>query len=395
MLGISTQGSPRMDAYQPRFSRNSLNLLMAATLGLIVLFNLPQILENRAQITLPKPPPLTINHWRTDSGAQVWFSPFMSAEKVHVHIWYRAGTQFDEAGEAYVLSGLLQHQAQQQDLAVRIDYDTDFIKIEAKLDPSSQALPSQLKRLQSLLYHPELPTEQLAQLRKQLLPSASDQLKNHLYQDRTAIDPERLAGLSRAEVQRFHHEYLHPSRAHVAIVADVPSNTAQVIVERLLPPSVHAAATTPQGKPLTPNMVQWQTWVMMNWPALDDTTTDADMMMTTALLQQKLGKGVQWQPGLSNSSIQLQANRESLEDLWDDKSVLTTKRQLAVQWLRQTQAPDSLSQHLIELNAYGLPQDYLAKQIVRLEDFDRRRWQHILQTLLAPLMTDVASSSHN
>jgi len=142
-------------------------------------------------------------------------------------------------------------------------------------------------------------------------------------------------------------------------------------------------------------MAQWQTWVMMNWPALEDTTTDADMMMTTALLQQKLGQGVQWQPGLSNSSIQLQANRELLEDLWDDKSVLTTKRQLAVQWLRQTQAPDSLSQHLIELNAYGLPQDYLAKQIVRLEDFDRRRWQHILQTLLAPLMTDVASSSHN
>lgn len=379
-----------MDEYQPRFSRNSLNILMLATLGLIVLFNLPQLMAQRDQAVLPKPAPLNLNTWQTDSGAEVWFSPYMAAESVHMELWYKAGSQFSRHGETLLLTELLAAQAKRQKLPVRVRSDQDFIQIRTQFSRKPTVLKKQIEALKNLIYFPDLAADDIQRIRASYLPTASDELLTQLYgenhQYAATVTSDSLGALTRADIQKFHHKNLHPKRLHVAFVADLPTDAARVLLERLLPISPHAASTKQPVQALAPNHARSNNLVLINWPPLQDHQADIDMAISAAILKSRYGDLVNWYPGLSNSLFQLQSQPgQALEEL-DTKSMLTTKRQLALKWIRQTHAADSLSRYLIHLNAYGLPQDYMLKQIQRLEEFDRGRWQQVLNTLLAPVV---------
>jgi len=379
-----------MDEYQPRFSRNSLNILMLATLGLIVLFNLPQLMAQRDHAVLPKPAPLNLNTWRTDSGAEVWFAPYIGAESVHIELWYTAGSQFSRHGETLLLTELLAAQAKRQKLPIRVRSDQDFIQIRTQFSRQPTVLKKQIEALKSLIYFPALSANDIEQVRTSYLPAASDELRSQLYgkdhQYSTSVTLDSLGALTRADIQKFHHKHLHPNRLHVALVADLPANAARVLLERLLPVSPHAPSIKQTAQSLAQSHARSENLVLLNWPPLQDHQMDIDMAVSAAILKSHYGDLVNWYPGLSNSLFQLQSKPDQrFEDL-DAKSMLTTKRQLALKWIRQTHAADSLSRYLIHLNAYGLPQDYMHKQIERLQEFDRGRWQQVLNTLLAPVV---------
>ena len=384
-----------MEDYQPRFSRKSLNLLMLVTVGLIVLFNLPMLLAQREAMALPKPATLNINTWQTDSGAQVWFSPY-AAEDLHLELWYRAGYQFDHPEKASLLAQLIKWQSKKLKLDSKVSLDQDFIKISLNLSNQGATLNRQIEQLTQLLYSPQLPTQAIETIRANHLSSASDELRHQLYGDHeygSLIHHDRLNSITAAELAQYHQGYMHPRRLHVALVGDLTMATARVLMERILPQSTEIAATQKTAPSLGVNGIQLDNLLIVNWPKLDDAQSDLDMAASVALLKEQYGELVKWQPGLSNSLFRLQISRSDLnsnvlQGEWDSDMMQATKRQLALKWIRQTHAANSLSRHLIALNAYGLPQDYMHKQIVRLEEFDKRQWQRALKTLLAPAVAD-------
>lgn len=384
-----------MEDYQPRFSRNSLNWLMFITLGLIVLFNLPAILAKQDAAHLPKPSLIPITQWQTDSGAQVWFSPH-TEEQLQLQLWYRAGYQFDAPAAASLLAQLIKWQSRNYGLQSKVSLDQDFIKLSVTLSNHPPTLNQQIQYLRQLLYEPDLPRIAIEQLRTKPMTLASDALRHQLYGKHgygSQIDTDQLKTLSQQDIRAYQRAYMHPKRLHVALVADLDIPSARVLVERILPISTHRSAQHDTAPTLAINGVQTDSRLLLNWPKLLDNQTDLDMVASVALLKVQFGELVKWRPGLSNSVFQFQISKGDLttnvlQGDWDSDMMLATKRQLALKWIRQTHSADTLSRHLVALNAYGLPQDYMRKQIVRLEEFDQQQWQHALKTLLAPAVSD-------
>ena len=368
---------------QPKFNRMSLNVLMLICITLIII--LGSTGSGSEKITLPDAPNLNINTWQSDSGASIWYSPQLS-QTIEVQFWYKAGFRYDQKykGTAHLLAQLLKYESKQRSLPMKISLDQDFIKIGLSLNTAPSTLKKQINQATKLLYHPALANDRLNQLRTSQA-SLTDQLRSQAYGVHPYAGPKQgnkktLQNITRAQLQSFHHQYLHPKRLFMSLVGDVDQQTAQVITETLLPASKHVSANDPHLIPKASHFAHTADIFVLVQPGVkileksDNKKNLASHYLLNQVLNQYNPRQVSYQLGQLNNTLYVQGLTQVSEQLkqieqgefdWD--MMLRAKHQLAISWLKQLQGAQSLSRYIVHLNAYNLPADQMAKDFSHLK----------------------------
>lgn len=392
--------------YQPKFSRASLNVLMIVCTLMIVIFG--QAARQISDKPLPPAPKLNTSIWHTDSGAKVWYSPYLS-ERIHIQLWYDAGFAFDGElkGRSQLIAKLLKFESQQKELPVTVSLDQDYLKLGLAISTEPTAMRQQIDAITELLYRPRLSNQALNQIR-----SARNSVKTHLRQQAYGPHPyggpqqgteQSLANIDRKQLQSFSQTHMHPQRLHAAIVGDITEQAAQVIMERLLPQSRHVAQTPTTVSVLPVTAQENQEWLMGIWPGMQqDNSQDkskgkqainkVDAQMVIHLLKNVHGNLVHFSPGQSNSTLLIQQAsllKQTMQDEIDSDMIARSKRQLAAHWLQQVNQAQGLSKFLVRLNAYELAVNELNTNLARLESWDEDRWQTVSKQLLGPLSAEM------
>jgi hypothetical protein len=415
--------------YQPKFNRMSLNVLMVVSAALIVIFG--QSASQMDYKPLPPAPKLDISIWHSDSGAKVWYSPYFS-ETLEIQLWYQAGFGYDNefAGRANILAKLLKFESQGMKLPMKVSLDQDFMKVTLHLSTDPIKMKHQIEQSVALLYRPKLSNnaiKQLLEIGGQSLPSLSDQLwqqtyAGHAYGQINQTNLSSAASLTRAQLQKYQQEYIHPQRLHASIVGDISERGAQIIIESLLPSSKYKASITPlmDSKPIA--VVSNNLMRMAVWPGeFNNDRIDSDHLLTAKVepatdvskLRQKIqkqqlkihinkqmavqllkavhGDSVKWQPGKYNSTLIIQQPDQlklAVHDQIDSDMIAHNTRQLAKKWLAMVNNASGLSLYLVELNAYHLPVNQLRKTLSVLDGWDEDDWEIASDTLLPWLYAD-------
>ena len=386
--------------YQPKFSRASLNVLMIACAALIVIFG--QTARQFDNKPLPPAPKLNISIWHTDSGAKVWYSPYFS-EQIQIQLWYDAGYAFDgtQKGRAQVSAKLLKFESQQRHLPITVTLDQDYLKVGLALSTDPNAMKQQIEQVAELLYRPQLSNGAL-----KLIRESQYSIKTHLREMAYGPHPyggpqqgtdESLSTIDRKQLQSYLQTHVHPQRLHASIVGDITEQGAQVIMETLLPKSIHQPEPSQALSSLPVSSHERQEWILTIWPGLEsqkessqnnDGVNIVDAQMVLHLLKQVHGNLVHFSPGQKNSTLLIQQAsllKQTMHDEINSDMIARSKRQLASHWLKQVNQAQGLSKYLVRLNAYELAVNELDKDLARLESWDEDRWETVSKQLLSPL----------
>ncbi len=385
----------------PQFSRMSLNILMLVSVVLIVIFAAPgtKQAQKQEQPPLPKAPKINAQVWLSDSGSQVWYSPHLSST-IEIQLWFKAGFRYDGEfkGRANLLAQLLKYQSTQYQLPMQISLDQDFIKIALHLSTSAVSIKQQIDKTVALLYRPRLSNKLLKQLRM-ANHSASQDLRQKAYGQHAYAGPRQgteksLKRISRADLQKFQQQHLHPNRLFASIVGDLTEHSAQIIMETLLPPSKYKAASVQPLAPLKTSFASQNNMMVMVKPGLAhlEKAEQYQQLVNNYLLLQVLDilqpSQNKWINGRSNNTLYVQQTAQfrqnMLQDIdWD--MILRAKRQLAGNWLSQVEEAPALSRYLVHLNAYNLPINHMTKSLQHLQSIDQDSWQKFYQQQLSTL----------
>ncbi len=382
---------------KPQFSRMSLNLLMLVSIVLIVILFEPA--AKLAEQPLPDAPTLNASIWLSDSGSKIWFHPAL-ADTIEIQFWYKAGFRYDgqHKGQAHLLAQLLKYESVQRKLPMEISLDQDFIKVALHLSSSPVSLKKQIEQTVALLYHPKLNNSLLNKLR-QPSSSLSQDLRQQVYGQHAYAGPQRgteksLSQISRADLQKFHHENIHPKRLLASIVGDLNERSAGIIMETLLPNSRRNPAS---DSPLTPQTVSYASrdnMAVLVKPGLNNLSNQPQQVrlvkdyLLMQVLQDLLPSQIKWVTGQSNNTIYLQQLaqfRQNMRDNADWDMILRAKRRLASHWLQQAEGAKALSRYLVHLNAYDLPVNHMQLNINHLQSITMDSWQQFYQTQLTEL----------
>ena len=386
--------------YQPKFSRASLNVLMIVCAVLIVIFG--QTARQASEKPLPPAPKLNISIWHTDSGAKVWYGPYFS-EHIQVQLWYDAGFAFDgeQKGRAQLLAKLLKFESQQNNLPATVSLDQDYLKIGLALSTDPNVMKQQIEQVAELLYRPQLSNGAL-----KLIRESQYSIKTHLREMAYGPHPyggpqqgtdESLSAIDRKQLQSYMQTHVHPQRLHASIVGDITEQGAQVIMETLLPSSIHQPEVNQALTSLPVSSHERQEWILTIWPGLESQEDSSqnknnvnvvDAQMVLHLLKQVHGNLVHFSPGQKNSTLLIQQAsllKQTMHDEINSDMIARSKRQLASHWLKQVNQAQGLSKYLVRLNAYELAVNELDKNLARLESWDEDRWETVSKHLLSPL----------
>ncbi len=386
---------------QPQFSRMSLNVLMLISTVLIVILYVPKNKEE--MVTLPTAPSLNSQSWLSDSGAQIWFSPYLT-DRLEIQLWYKAGYRYDgeQKGTAHLLAQLLKYESRKRQLPMEVSLDQDFIKVSLHLSKAPLAMRKTLQDASALLYHPKLATTLLNTLRQSpvaLSPPLSSHLLQKVYGQHSYAGPKTgtqssLANISRQQLQVFQQQFLNPKRLHASIVGDISEAGAQLIMETLLPVSRHQSAKKVTHQPHSSNHVSENNMAVLVWPGLNSLQTPnqhkqlINTYLLTHILKMQHPQHIKLRPGKLNNTLYINDSKQlqiSLQEIQDSAMMARAKRQLATRWLEQVQNADKLSRYLVRLNAYGLPVNQMNKNLQYLQAISFNRWQKDTAKLLEPL----------
>ncbi|MEY8206138.1 MAG: hypothetical protein RPR40_13825 [Bermanella sp.] len=381
----------------PKFSRVSLNLLMLVSIVLIVILYEP--LAKQTESPLPQAPQLDASIWLSDSGSQVWFHPAL-ADGIEIQLWFRAGFRYDgqHKGRAHLLAQLLKYESVQRKLPMAVSLDQDFIKIALHLSGSPVVLKRQIEQSQALLYHPQLSRTRLNKLRHSRT-SLSEDLRQQAYGQHAYAGPQRgtahsLREISRADLQSFHHHYLHPQRLSASIVGDVSERSAAIIMESLLPTSAHIAASDAPLMPLVARHASHDNMAVLVKPGLSNLRQPQQQerlvkdYLLMQVLQDRQPSHSRWVTGQSNNTLflqQLAQFRQNMREHADWDMILSAKRRLASHWLQQVAGAKALSRYLVHLNAYDLPVNHMQLNLQHLQSITLDSWQQFYQTQLSEI----------
>ena len=382
---------------KPQFSRMSLNLLMLVSIVLIVILYEPA--AKQAEQPLPAAPTLNASIWLSDSGSKIWFHPAL-ADTIEIQFWYKAGFRYDgqHKGQAHLLAQLLKYESVQRKLPMEISLDQDFIKVVLHLSSSPIALKKQIEQTVALLYHPKLNNSLLNKLR-QPSSSLSQDLRQQAYGQHAYAGPQRgtqesLSQISRADLQKFHHKYIHPKRLFASIVGDVNERSAGIIMETLLPNSRRHPASDSPLVPQTVSYASRDNMAVLVKPGLNNLGKQSQQVrlvkdyLLMQVLQDLLPSQIKWVTGQSNNTIYLQQLaqfRQNMRDNADWDMILRAKRRLASHWLQQAEGAKALSRYLVHLNAYELPVNHMQLNLNHLQSITMDSWQQFYQTQLTEL----------
>ncbi len=380
-----------------QFSRMSINVLMLVSLVLIVILYEPA--TKYANEPLPSAPALNAKIWLSDSGSQVWFHPMLS-DTIEIQFWFKAGFRHDgvHKGRAYLLAQLLKYESTQRKLPLEVSLDQDFIKVSLHLSKSAHSLKRQIDQTVALLHHPTLSRKLLKKLRRANLGLSQD-LRLEAYGEHAYAGPRQgttqtLNGISRADLQKYHHQYFHPKRLVASIVGDLNERSAAIIMETLLPTSPYTQALDFPLTSLKSNYASQGEMAVLVKPGLNNLHSEKqqvrlvkDYLLIQVLhtLQPSQSK---WLTGLSNNTLylqQLSLFRQNMRDDPDWDMILRAKRQLASQWLQQVEGAPALSRLLVHLNAYNLPVNHMNQNLKHLQAITMNSWQQYYQTQLNEL----------
>jgi len=365
------------------------NVLIAVSALLIVL--LSTTAPKQEDVALPNAPKLSIDIWQTDSGARVWFSPYLS-DVVHIQIWFLAGFGFDgeQKGVSYLLAQDLQYSFSQQGISAQVDHGPDFIKVALQLSITPHVLNQELAKVQQILYRPELAASQLSQY-KQTTAKASDVLwakafAGHQYEGPQQGNEQTLQAISRANIQQFARLYLHPQRAYAAISADLVRPAAQVIMEKLLPPRNIQASNE---QVLFDEQLAQATLGnahLYRLPGSLQLSNMIDAQMLTLILNAVPRQSAQVTYAASANALLIQNSLyadKAMEEWLESGIMPQLKRKMAKSIINQAQTAAQLSYFLAKHNAYGhsvLAMEDSLKQIEKWDvDYFWRRSRQWLQ----------------
>lgn len=397
--------------YQPKFNRVSLNVLMVASAALIVIFG--QSARQMDQKPLPPPPKIDISIWHADSGAKVWYSPYFS-DTLEIQLWYQAGFAYDanHTGRASLLAKLLKFESKSHQLPMQVALDQDFLKVTLHLNTDPVQMKQQIEKSVALLYRPKLSTSAINKI--QAMPSItslSEQLWRQAYQQHPyGQAQDQTQTFTRAQLQKYQQQFVHPQRLYASIVGDISERGAQIIMESLLPNSKYKAAATSDFASKELHNIQKQQHFIAVWPGEFSNRPDGkdalenpkpmqtqqdklhiDKQMTVQLLKSTHGDLIKWHPGHANSTLLVQQPEQmkhTIENQIDADTIAQQTHQLAKKWLSQVNHAQGLSQYLVQLNAYHLPVNQLNKNLIALGNWDEDDWHHASKTLLPWLHKD-------
>ncbi len=229
--------------------------------------------------------------------------------------------------------------------------------------------------------------------------SVSQDLRQQVYGQHAYAGPRQgteksLKRISRADLQKFQQQHLHPKRLFASIVGDLTEHSAQIIMETLLPPSKYKAASVQTLAPLKTSFVSQNNMMVMVKPGLahlgkaeqyQQLVNNYLLLQVLDILQPSQSK---WINGRSNNTLYVQQaalfRQNMLQDIdWD--MILRAKRQLAGNWLSQVEEAPALSRYLVHLNAYSLPINHMTKSLQHLQSIDQGSWQQFYQQQLTTL----------
>jgi zinc protease len=206
---------------------------------------------------------LPIEHWRTASGAKVYFVANRGLPMVDVSVEFPAGAAFDRADRTGVaaftnslmrlgVKGLGEEQIEQRladngaILGSRFDNDRSGYTLRTLSEPRWRNEPVQL--MARILAAPEFPQDVLTRERSRLLASLKEAERlpatiagrefqravfgGHPY-GRRAYEIETLDRIGRDDLAAFHRSHFVADRAVVAIMGDVTRAEAEAIAEQL------------------------------------------------------------------------------------------------------------------------------------------------------------------
>jgi len=386
------------ESYQPKFSRASLNVLMIVSTVLIVIFG--QTARKAEKTDFPTAPKFPVSAWQTDSGAKIWYSPYLT-DGLEIQLWYDAGYRYDteHQGLAFMLASLIRQEAKARELPISVSLDPDFLKVGIILSTDPVAMKRQIDQLQSLLRRPTLDHKILAQLRT-ANTRLSQALIQQLYGQHPYAGPDngvetQRDSVTRADVQKFHQQFMHPQRLHGAIVGDINQHTAQIIMESLLPPSRHPHEAVGQLSSMPWHSSGHSHQTAYALPGFGQDNQDhktpsaqhaVDLAMTEAILKQVGDVQIQLIPGMVNSTLLINADAATLQTMKsavDSDMIALAQRHLISQWLTQVNQSSGLCLWLAMSNAYGYGEHELQLWFDQAAKWDEDQWQTVADTWLA------------
>jgi hypothetical protein len=380
-----------------QFSRMSLNVLMLVSVVLIVILYQPASKYDNEP--LPAAPVLNAKIWLSDSGSQVWFHPMLS-NTIEIQLWFKAGFRHDGQykGRAYLLAQLLKYEGKQRKLPLDVSLDQDFIKVALHLSKSPLNLKHQIDQAAALLQHPALSHKRLKTLRT-ANASVSQDLRLKAYGKHPYAGPRQgtiqsLNRISRADLQKYHHQYLHPKRLMASIVGDLNEHSASIIMETLLPTSLQNAALDLPLSPHASSFAHHNEMAILVKPGLNNLHSQEqhlqlvkDYLLMQVLHTQQPSQS-KWITGISNNTLYLQQLaqfRQNMRENPDWDMILRAKRQLASRWLQHVQGAPALSRYLVHLNAYKLPVNHMNQNLKHLQSITMDAWRQHYQVQLSEI----------
>lgn len=369
---------------KPTFNRTSLNILILVCIVLILIFG--QSKQDGDNIKIPPAPKLNISVWQTDSGASVWFSPKLD-DSIYIQLHYLAGFSFNQApfaaGTSRLLVSLLNQQARQANLPVRVTLSPDFIEVSVKLSTDALMMRKQIKALNTLLYQPDLPVNSLNQA-KNIIPSHLDELWQQAYQDHPYEGPkhgtlESIGSIHRAQVQKFQRAFLHPQRLFASITGNLNEQAAQVIMESLLPRSRYPANTL-RNHPSQPTGTYQQAnvGIIVLPGSYEQVEILAKQLMMINVLKLIQPTQIQLITGNANNTLLIEqwpSLLSGMDTQLDSDIMRQAKRQSIKDAIVRTQTAQALSEFLVWLNRYHLPSSFLNSQFSVIEKWQHKDWQ--------------------
>ena len=379
--------------HQPTFSRTSLNILIVACVGLILIFG--QSSKESSEMNIPPAPKLNVSSWVSDSGAKVWFSPKLD-DHISIQLDYLAGFAYNQPpfakGSSYLLVSLLNHEAKLSRLPIHFELKADFIEASVQLSTEPLTMKQQLKAIQNLLYRPTLANKAL-QDAKLIIQKPFDSLWQQAFAGHDYAGPKQgteqsLSGIHRASLQKFQQSYLHPQRLFVGISGNINQQAAQVIVETLLPVSKYPVKkSTPISSQPTSQLVNNDNGILV----LEGSTTNAE-----SLIQQRIGLCIlKALPVQGMRFVDQQANNVVLIEHWSNvldamdtevnsDMMRQAKRQCIKHAFAQTHNGQAVSRFLAWLNRYELPSHFLKMQFDALANWQEKDWLELKHAWFDP-----------
>jgi len=236
----------------------------------------------------------TIQHWRSDNGADVYFVPTKGLPIVDVQLVFNAGSAYDgaQSGVAGLTSALLDQgaagqsaqQIAEQFESVGAQFSTsssrDFSTLTYRSLSESEALAQSWEVFKQVLNNPDFPVGDFKRLQEQTLlgikrreesPGVLAQLAlyREIYRDHPYANPvrgslESVSALSREDLVQFHKDYYVANNLKVILVGGVSRQQAETMVADLLIGLPAGTKAMPIAK--VPELIQGKT-IHLEYPS--------------------------------------------------------------------------------------------------------------------------------